>query len=373
MRKALILFFVVLIPWVGKTQGTSYGQTLRLQNSALIDRLNLILGERIKSLQRCEDPAFHQKARAMYSYLKEADLNHEELVKQQKNILWSLLDLLRHSRDFEQRCLGSAQIRSIRKPFAFSNNTENQNNPLNRLWWKTLEPSCYKIRLKGELHHVDGNACFAGDRVVVKTFEKLQVDLIETSLRYSYSLLADLSKTPLQGDLNLENSYFNEFQSNNPTLLLSALAAIGSSGPSGLTGWLQGIEDRLLIQDLNSQLNNEQILRRFTDLQTAKYNYIVFRDTADRYKIKLKIYGQEMSSWSRHNVMAAFLGCSLRGSFDTKTPGLVYLTGVAYEAKDFISHLKEGVSLKASQKNFIDDTNRYKVSGLFGYHLCAPQ
>jgi hypothetical protein len=157
-----------------------------------------------------------------------------------------------------------------------------------------------------------------------------------------------------------------------PQLLFNLIAAIGSSGPSGLTGWLQGLEDRMLIGDLNAGLSNEKIYQRFSDFQHAKFNYILFRGLLDEKKIQMKMYGLDVSAWNRHNFMAAFIGCANGKTFRERTSTLVYLTGVAYEAKDFISHLREGVGFKDSKENFNVDSHRYAESGQFGYEHCSP-
>ncbi|MCB0369498.1 MAG: hypothetical protein KDD45_08620, partial [Bdellovibrionales bacterium] len=41
--------------------------------------------------------------------------------------------------------------------------------------------------------------------------------------------------------------------------------------------------------------------------------------------------------------------------------------GYAYESLDFISHLKEGDTLKESIQNFKTDTRRYKLGVKLGY------
>lgn len=370
MKRCLITFLLLMSPWFAQAKGVTYPQLKIMQNSALIDRLNLILENRLELLKACDDGGFKKSAQSLNQYLNSKDLSDIEITARQDQILNLQLNYLRASRTLEMKCLGTSEIKSTKKPFPFSKNTENQSNPINRLWWKTLEPSCYKIRLKGNLKGVDTNACFAGDRVLLNAFERLQKDPAEVSLRYSYSLLSDLEHTSPGAVFDLEKSFFNEFNTDNRQLLMAILGAISTSGPSGLTGWLQGLEDRLLVRDLNSKKSNVQILKHFADLQEAKYNYILLRDLADQYHVKIHLYGQDVSSWNRHNMMAAFLGCSLGPGFEKKTPALIYLTGVAYETKDFFSHLKEGVSLKASEQNFVEDTTRYRVSGSFGYNLC---
>ncbi|KHD89414.1 MAG: hypothetical protein OM95_03335 [Bdellovibrio sp. ArHS] len=371
MKSALLTFFILFsscLAFAGRA--VSFEETQQLQNSALIDRLNLILAQRVSLLKNCSAFDFHAKAVPLTGYLSRTSLESPEILSQQRKIIYELIGGIKNSLSVEQKCRGTAQIQSIRQPFFFSENTENVRNPLNRLWWKSLEPSCYRVRLKGELSNVDSNACFAGDRLVLKQFEKLQKPLTPTSLDYSYALLAKLSRTVIGGELKLEEAFLEEFQQDNPALLLSALTVMGSSGPSGLTGWLQGIEDRLLVQDLNSPKSKEQIFAEFSDLQTAKYNYMVFRSLVDKNQIKITLYGYSVNDWNRHNIMAAFLGCSQKASFGAKTASLVYLTGMAYEAKDFVSHLKEGVGFLRSRQNFKEDTNRYKLAGAFGYSIC---
>lgn len=373
MKQVLLLAFLFVLPWQSFAKEVTYLESVYMQDSALIDRLNVTLKSRIQLLNKCQDTEFLNYAQTLTSSIDQAKFDDPAFQVRQKKTIGFLLDTLKKSKSVEASCLGKpGNILSIRKVFFFSQNSENLKNPLNRLWWKTLEPACYKIRLRGNLNNVDGNACFAGDRLMNASFDKLEVDGVRASLQYSYALLAAAAIEAEGGELNLEKVFQDEFMQERPKLLFTLIAAIGSSGPSGLTGWLQGLEDRMLISDINAGLSNEKIYQRFSDFQHAKFNYIVFRGMLDQKKIQMKMYGTDVSAWNRHNFMAAFIGCANGKTFGERTSSLVYLTGVAYEAKDFVSHLREGAGLKASKENFNVDSNRYAESGQFGFDQCNP-
>src|SRR6476661_2281417 len=157
MPKVLALLILSLIPWVSFAQGKTLEQTRVLHNAALIDRLSLVLEDRLNLLSKCSDETFNDKALALTKEIKQSDLYNPQVVSKQYSHLLSLLTTLRQSKQIEKKCLGTSEIKSIRQAFKFSENTENRENPLNRLWWKTVAPSCYKIRLQGTLGKVDSN------------------------------------------------------------------------------------------------------------------------------------------------------------------------------------------------------------------------
>lgn len=348
----------------------SYTQVVQLQNAALIDRLGLILQSREKNYSTCGSLEDQQRFSNWNKFLLNSTKLEAKLIAEQKKIINSLINEVRYSQKISFNCLPeSIKIESIRTNFYFLKNSEKNTN-LDLFWGKELEPACYKVRIKGKLNQIDGNACFAGDRVIYSNLKKNHINIYKDALDFSYSLLGLLAGSTDRAVINIEDAFFNEFQSESREMFFTLLASISTSGPSGLTGWLQGLEDRLLIQDLNSNASSEEIYENFKALQLAKFNYIKFRDLSDQHKIELKLYGTNINSWNRHNLMALFLGCAENKKFEEMTPALIKWSGIFYELKDFISHLKEGDSLKSAKQNFSEDTNRYLVSGQIGYNLC---
>lgn len=341
-----------------------------MQTTALLERLALTLKNKMNDLKSCHDLEFLKTAETLLQNIEFDSLNKSQNFLKQKKLVSSFLDTLKKSKDISLKCGRNSEIKSIRKPLVFAKNSGNVQNPLNQLWWKALEPACYEVYQKGNFNQVDGNACFAGDRVIMSRLFSFDEDPIDTSLRFSFALLASLANAESGSEIDIEKVYFLEFPNGSKPHFLTLLAAISTSGPSGLTGWLQGLEDRLLIRDLNLKLSNEQILKNFEDLQEAKFNYIIFRDLIDRQKITLKLQSHRVNQWNRHNMMALFLGCNLRKSFESQTKLLVWITGIAYELKDFVSHLKEKLSMQEAYANYAVDTERYRVSGAIGYDFC---
>jgi hypothetical protein len=133
---------------------------------------------------------------------------------------------------------------------------------------------------------------------------------------------------------------------------------------------MQGIEDTLLMKDLNDpQLTPLEIYSNFKTLQKAKLSYLVFRELATKNKVKIRVFGNPIDLWNRHNFMAAFLGCRENAQLDQVTY-MILNVGSAYETKDFISHIQEGLSFKVSAENFKIDTLRYLEGAQVGWQIC---
>lgn len=370
--KTLVFSFLILLPLLLTAREVNYSELKELQRIALIDRLGLILDSRKEIYQKCAGVEDKKRIEQWAEFTAKANFNlAKNRVRLYENIK-NLIEEIKYSKNLSTNCkLNKSHtiVKSIRKHFILSKNTET-NNILNNSWFRQLEPACFKIRQKGNLKSVDQNACFAGDRIIYFNAKKHNFDIVLSALNLSYSLLAQIASASEGQRLNIEDAYFSEFKNSNKLIFFTILAAISTSGPSGLTGWLQGLEDRLLVEDLNSNLDTEEIIERFEKLQLAKFNYIKYRELASKHRIKLSLYSYDVSEWNRHNTMALFLACSKRNQFGSQTVPLVYSTGLIYEAKDFISHLQDGVDVKLSKANFSQDTNRYQESGMIGYNLC---
>ena len=116
----------------------------------------------------------------------------------------------------------------------------------------------------------------------------------------------------------------------------------------------------------------------------AYYQYMYWMNRRDAFKSDLEVAQHKnvvltlgntnIHSWNHHNMISAFLAC------DYETRGMNSIAklvpealGVAYESKDFVSHLKDGLGWKKSAQNFEQDTDRHRVGAVFGYRYCRYQ
>lgn len=241
-----------------------------------------------------------------------------------------------------------------------------------RQMWNQIRPHCFRSLRVGLGAFHENHACFGGDQALDQSLSPTFGSNKTLELfNYSQTLLQEVEKVPAGSDFELSEVTENLYPFPKPELTFAILTALGSSGNSGLTGWLQSLEDRWLIEGLSG---NQEIAAVYKDaklLQGAKIRYQAFRDRAEHANHRLLLFGKEIKGWNRHNLMAAFLGCQFRDFNRENVSHLVSLLGVGYESKDFVSHLLEGVSLQDSKQNFKEDTNRYRQSGRVGYDACA--
>ncbi len=234
-----------------------------------------------------------------------------------------------------------------------------------------LRPHCFQSLRTGLGNINEKHACFAGDRPMDAALTKVYKDdkqkqvFIYADLLYQKSLESAASSQIELGDiLKVSNN------SDNASELMSLLAAISTSGNSGLTGWMQSLEDRWLIEGLMGTEDPKVVFGEFRLLQQAKIRYQVARDKIEQKKIKLLLNGHDVSQWNRHNFMAAFLGCHYSNINPKTVINFIKALGLGYESKDFISHWLEGISMKDSLENFRADTDRYADSGKIGIEIC---
>ena len=237
-----------------------------------------------------------------------------------------------------------------------------------------VKPYCFKPERSGSGVFEDF-ACLAGDALLDKTLRPAYD-------KHRYGLLVAFSAILLQQTMAAkEGSSIDLYQTHKTAMtqpssanFLATLAAVGSSGNSGLTGYLQGLEDRWLIEDISLNLPTNEVYSHYLELQKAKIFYQFARQFAEKKKIRLSVGVKDISRWNRHNMMAAYLGCSLSAK---NSPALVQryvsMIGAGYESRDFVSHLSRGNSWKSSSKNFDEDTRRYQQSVQAGISWCKPR
>lgn len=238
--------------------------------------------------------------------------------------------------------------------------------------WEGTRPHCFRSLRKGLAGFFEDHACFGGD---VAMNEELSRSFGQEKYRFALEIgeaWLVAARNAADGDrLDLREVTGDIVPNVSVRQTFVMAAALGSSGNSGMTGWLQGLEDRWLVESLADGKTAETIYTEVKLLQAAKIRYQAMRDTVEKKKLDLTIGEARLQGWNRHNVMAAFLSCHFSDLKRGNVVSLIGLLGVGYESKDFLSHLLEGVGWQASKRNFQQDTERYRVSGRIGYDLCS--
>lgn len=237
-----------------------------------------------------------------------------------------------------------------------------------------LRPHCFQSLRRGLAGFYENHACFGGDIAMNADLERAFGASKPSMVANAAELLARAALDATPGsrlDILSTLSDLSPGLSNRDAMAL--LAATGTSGNSGMTGWMQSLEDRWLIEGLLSNLPLKAVYQNTMLLQSAKANYIGLREIVDSKKLMLTLGTRLINRWNRHNLMAAYLACHFSHLPKTDVTSVIAKIGVGYESKDFVSHLVSGVSLKTSIENFNQDTERYRSAGAAGYELCRAR
>lgn len=233
-----------------------------------------------------------------------------------------------------------------------------------------LQPHCFESIRTGLANITENHACFAGDKAMDTALSKAFADDKHRQVFIYADVLYKEAQRTQAPQLELAHVFPELLAEEKSADLMALLVALTTSGNSGLTGWIQSLEDRWLIADLVSAKEIPAVMANFKFLQQGKIRYQVARDILEKKKIKLLLKGHDVSHWTRHNFMAAFLGCHFSQMNSNVVINFIKALGIGYESKDFVAHWLEGISMKESVENFRTDTHRYVESGQVGIELC---
>lgn len=376
-------FFGILFV-ANQSQAVSLQNLDFYEDLALIDRLQQIRDRELQLLRQCglrekdwESIEVHQ---ATYKADRLSSIEGRQFVK--KSILSKIQSIRKlipeviqcHGLRFSQP--DTMMILSPRQPIPLG-------NVLNlicldpdcfrqvKMMLADLRPHCFQSLRTGLANVTENHACFAADKSIDGDLTKAFAD--EKQLQvfiYADVLHQEVLAARPGGQIDFDK-ILPEFSGvDQAGKLMSVIASISTSGNSGLTGWLQGLEDRWLIEGLMSMKTPTQVFADFKLLQQAKIRYQLSRDIIEQNKIRLFLKGHDVSGWTRHNFMAAYIACHNVNMNANYVLNLVNGLGVGYETKDFFAHWLEGISMKESVENFRSDTKRYFESGKTGLEIC---
>lgn len=374
MFKLLVGILLLSISLFGQTTSAriNLANIDHLENQVIHDRLQRILTYQYSAWRNCKNPSPQTiaKLNSWYSIITDDSIADKTDTKEEVAALLRTITAIRQTQSPSADCPTSFRLQQTQSVRQEMTRPPALKRDIYR-FYKELAPACFPVASKGKLKNKDTNACFGGDRMITQDMQKLELQLPYDSLIFATDLFQSIQTLKMNQNLDLFNVFARRYKPD-PKAFFTLLASFATSGNSGLTGWLQGVEDTLLVNDLNdSSLDENAVFRRTKTLQKAKLTYQKFRELADARPKQVFIFGNNFQTWNRHNVMAAYLGCRESGNQD-EVLGKVTRIGKGYEAKDFISHILEGVSIKTSIQNFKEDTQRYTEGAILGHQACHP-
>ncbi|QLY24245.1 hypothetical protein [Bdellovibrio sp. KM01] len=365
----ILLLLVVMISGSLSAASISLRDLDKMEDVALADRLQRTLIIQYQLIAACEKQSSLSAQFLWQTYpLLQSDLVESATDQERRDGIIKLISAIQQSRSVPVACLKaipSQKVSSVRKlllvPPSLNGDTLR--------FYKELSPACFPVASKGSFQEKENNACFAGDRMIMKDLEQQSLSVHADTLKFANELFLTANTAKSQDSIDLFNVYLKVARPD-VKKMFTLLAAFSTSGNSGLTGWLQGVEDAALVKDLNDRaLSATEVYSNFKFLQAAKMSYQVFRQISDEKKLKLTLFGNSFDKWNRHNVIAAYLGCREQGA-EEQVVANVSRIGLGYESKDFIAHLRQGISWNSSVANFKQDTQRYRDGALLGYQAC---
>ncbi len=239
-----------------------------------------------------------------------------------------------------------------------------------------LDPHCSLPVAPNSQGYVDSNPCFAGDRLV---FERIAPFILShesfvSAFDRTVQGLADGSVLDLWRLYLAQERFANDWAFDERMKFLGFLA-FGMSSATSSAGYVDGYAEqawREKMPDVGEAYRNYHGYKRIKSQFSSTWNLALKKE------IRIQVNGLDWDGVNRHEAMAAFLACELATDDVTLATHLLprVLTqsmGVAYESKDLLSHLRDGVSLKNSLNGFQVDTSRYERGYRRGIHFCRFQ
>lgn len=235
-----------------------------------------------------------------------------------------------------------------------------------------LAPRCNKISIPDFVAGVvDLNSCYAGGKLAIESFPKnpwgrnSDIDIFLTNL---WNKVLDNS---LNSEIDLYSTYKKSQKESTPKEFLAVMTFLLTAKNIG-GGALDDFTSYNFSKLMQQREGASFIIAELLEMKEIKNSYVAIQKVADQKNIQFKIRDQVIKIGDRHRLMGIFLACHFKGKLGTTVPTEIFpiLLGIAYESMDFVSHLKEGISLKKSTQNFLQDVNKYKEAVFFAQKFC---
>jgi hypothetical protein len=251
-----------------------------------------------------------------------------------------------------------------------------------------LDPHCRFDQIASKNGVLDGNACMAGYKIAMNELitKDNYIDLI---FKFAFEL-----------DRKIKNGYtlispwttykdvFNSSDSVSNKRYFLAMMTFFYAASTNTTGMTDRFYEVAMLNDIKNGESAGQVVANYHDLKNIKTSFNIIKANMNKENIELNFRSKKINSYNRHNLMSMFLSC-----FYTIKKGKKYgkqiplALGIAYEGKDFISHLKnDGVDMNGlklwnygtyfkainkAYKGFMKDVKRYEASSNTGVSFCS--
>jgi hypothetical protein len=232
-----------------------------------------------------------------------------------------------------------------------------------------LDPSCAVDVIPDLNGELEINPCFAGARLVSEVLWRRGESARETAAEFLWRLNDAIEASSAGQAIALWDLFGGESHGE----FLALLAYLHASSTS-VSGYLDGFGDFIWREAALRGDPPEAVLLEYHDRKKMRDSFRDLRSWAANRKLRLYLHsgGIELTAANRHDFMAAFLACHFHGTRRPAHARLVpRLLGYGYETLDFVSHLKQGVPVRASLTHFERDTRRYKDAAEWGASFCA--
>jgi hypothetical protein len=373
----LALLLICILTFVGNARAQKVSKVKEFQSEILLMRVQEMLTYRKEGLAKCA--AKDRRFESDFKYLGKGFFN----TKQEKleATLRVLVETENHPKCSNEIQEADEKLNKLqRKKFEIPVKTLQSLCALNSKCLSAvnkliqeLDPFCVTQNSKNYFGVKDGNACMAGDRLLAKVLRQkndpTQLKIYEfltafqnkiTSAREGSSL--DLWKVYLETNRDTAQTR-KEFLA----LMAFFYYTLGTAG-----GYVDGIGDHYWLSALKESQYPEEAFAEFYSMRQKVdwYGPLIHKE-AKKKNLKFTFKHVSLEGMNRHDYMAMFLSCHFREYNSVAARMIPTILGLAYESLDFVSHIKEEVSLKDSAQNFKKDSSRYAVGSTLGNGFCA--
>lgn len=239
-----------------------------------------------------------------------------------------------------------------------------------------LNPHCISTQVPFDPKYHDSFICMAGDILIgKKLYEFFQnpydqfFEIKEFLHRYwdlAHQALASNSEIEMYDIFNVGKSDTYETRLRFLSVMTFLLASTKSTSP-----YIKGFQDFIWRTHVLKTGNAKEAVDLFIKFRGITDEFKTVNGLLMEKKAKITVIKQDIRTVNRHNMMASFLACNYRDHSQAIRKILPLAMGYAYESYDFISHLKEHISLEQSLGNFKTDVRRYSVGVNTGERFCS--
>ena len=237
---------------------------------------------------------------------------------------------------------------------------------------KDLDPFCVTQNSADFFGVKDGNACMAGDRLLGKVLRRKNDPTQNKLTQFLDDLDLTITKAPKNSNVDMWKVFLmhNQDSAANRKQFLAIMTffyyGLGSAG-----GYIDGVADYYWFSGIKEAKEAEEIFGEFFSVRQKidRYGFLIHKK-GKALNLRYSFKHVALKGMNRHDYMAMFMSCHFKGYGQREAKFIPEILGFGYESLDFVSHIKEDVSIKDSVRNFRTDTSRYTVGSTLGLGFC---